>query len=517
MSKQKIAIYCRVSTEEQTSGFSLDSQQAILQEYALKKGYDIYDFYIDDGYSGKDFSRPEVQRLFRDIREEKFSAVLAWKVDRISRSNRDVLTLIDLELKPRDMKLLISTCDIDSSTTNGYMFISLLGTFAEYERTVIIERVQLGMTRRATEGHWCGGRILGYDSKEGSLLVNEEEKKTVEKIFELRASGLGYKSISSRLNELGYQTKNKNQFQINSVKTILSNSTYIGKMNWGNHRDWEAKRRKGKSNNPIHVEGQHEAIISQELWNKAQEVGKLQRSKASTSSSYKGEFILSGILRCPQCGAGTVMAKRKKRGEEGHHLYYMCQAYHSKGLTACRTNLIGKEIIEEQVIKVIKGILEKKDVVGQIIQKLNLERNNDTNDLVTQHSIQVSELNKLQKIKDGINQSLLNGKMNPEAYDEAMSAVIKQIGFTESTVHNLQLEIDKKSAKYQLSEEIVVEALNNFDLLFENAQNDEKKQLIRALIKNIEVEPDRKNLKSIIFWFSEDNALPQSDTRRTVS
>lgn len=326
MTKQRVAVYCRVSTEEQASGFSLESQEAILIEYAEKRGFEIYDVYIDDGYSGKDFNRPEIQRLMRDARQDKFDIVLAWKVDRISRSNRDVLTMIDLELRPRNMKLLISTCDIDSSTTIGYMFISLLGTFAEYERTVIIERVEMGMSKRASKGKWCGGKILGYKNVDGCLEIHQEEKRTVTQIFEMRAEGLGYKAIASRLNELGHTTKNNKAFQINTVKTILSNPTYIGKIRWGQHRQWAKKRRNGKSNNEITVDGIHEPIISQELWEKAVEVGKLQNNKAIAPSNYKGQFLLSGILRCPQCGAGTVMTKRKMRNGDGHHLYYMCQA-----------------------------------------------------------------------------------------------------------------------------------------------------------------------------------------------
>lgn len=517
MKKQKIAIYCRVSTEEQTSGFSLESQEAILVEYAKKKGYDVYDIYIDDGYSGKDFNRPEIQRLLRDIRQNKFDAVLAWKVDRISRSNRDVLTLIDLELHPHDMKLMISTCDIDSSTTNGYMFISLLGTFAEYERTVIIERVEMGMSKRASEGNWNGGKILGYDSVDGELIINEEEKGIVNKIFELRVTGLGYKSIASRLNEMGYKTKHDKQFQINTVKTILSNPTYIGKIRWGNHRQWEKRRRKGRSTNPIIVKGNHEAIISEEIWDRAEEIGKQQLSKASTTSSYKGQFLLSGILRCPECGAGTVMTKRKKRNGEGHHLYYMCQAYHSKGITACKTNLIDKEFAEEQVLNVIHGIMKKQDVVEQIIEKIEHERSHDTAELSVQHSVQLKELNRLQKRKEDFNQGLLSGTMQAEAYNEAIIAVNKKIEEAERTIHVIQVGLEKKSANYAINKELIIEAMQNFEVMFEIADNEEKKQLIRALVKRIEMEPDRKSLKSIVFWFSEDNALPLNDMRGTVS
>lgn len=517
MIKQRVAIYCRVSTEEQANGFSLESQEAILVEYAEKKGFEIYDIYIDDGYSGKDFNRPEIQRLLRDGRQDKFDVVLAWKVDRISRSNRDVLTMIDLELRPRNMKLLISTCDIDSSTTIGYMFISLLGTFAEYERTVIIERVEMGMSKRAADGNWCGGKILGYNTVDGCLEVHPEEKRTVTQIFEMRASGLGYKAIASRLNELGHTTKNNKVFQINTIKTILSNPTYIGKIRWGQHRQWEKKRRKGKSNSPIIVDGKHEAIISQELWEKAIEVGKLQSNKAVASSNYKGQFLLSGILRCPQCGSGTVMTKRKMRNGDGHHLYYMCQAYHSKGLTACRTNLVDKQLIEEQVLKVIHGVLNNQALVEQILNKAKSERSYDTSELNFQLSVQEKELERLNIRKSETNQSFISGDIEATAYNEITMALVQKIEDTERTIHNLNVEIEKKSSKYNITETMITDALQNFETAFERAGNEEKKQLIKALIKKIEVEPDRKRLKSIVFWFSEDDALPLNDTRRAVS
>jgi site-specific DNA recombinase len=200
----KAALYIMVSTEEQKKhGYSLRGQEEELKEYAKHKGYEVFDVYSDGGYSGKNFNRPEAQRMFRDMSNNKFDVIVVWKVDRISRSNKDVLGLIDDELKPRGMKLLVKTCDIDSSTTNGYMFISLLGTFAEYERAVIIERVTAGMEKVAREGEWNGGKVLGYDSEDKQLVINEEESKIVKEIYSMRAEGLGYKKIADNLNSKG--------------------------------------------------------------------------------------------------------------------------------------------------------------------------------------------------------------------------------------------------------------------------------------------------------------------------
>ena len=336
----RVVIYARVSTrEQQRTGFSLEGQEEELRDYAERKGYEVVDVYIDGGYSGKDFERPEIQRLFRDMENHKFDAVLVWKVDRISRKNRDVLMLIDNDLHPRNMKLLVSTCDIDSSTSNGHMFISLLGAFAEYERALIIDRVSSGMKKRAKSGKWNGGVILGYDNIDKRLVINSEESAIVKQIFELRARGLGYKSITNILNKEGKKPKKNNVFSITAIKTILENSTYIGELKWGTHRDWNEKRRSGKTT-PISAEGSHEAIIDEALWNRVQEVSRENRNASTNKKNIKSDFILSGILRCPSCGAGTVMSKSKKRDGSGYHFYYMCQNYHTKGIEVCRSNLI---------------------------------------------------------------------------------------------------------------------------------------------------------------------------------
>src|SRR5690625_930415 len=111
---EKVGIYIRVSTEEQNLGYSLDAQESMIKEFAKKKGYEVYDIYSDGGYSGKNFDRPEIQRLFNDVDNDKIDFILVWKVDRLSRNNTDVLSLIDNNLTPRNKKLIITSIDMDS-------------------------------------------------------------------------------------------------------------------------------------------------------------------------------------------------------------------------------------------------------------------------------------------------------------------------------------------------------------------------------------------------------------------
>ncbi|WP_245208070.1 recombinase family protein [Sediminibacillus dalangtanensis] len=335
------AIYTRVSTEEQKTGYSLDAQENTLKEYAKNKGYEIYDVYRDGGYSGKNFDRPEIQRLFKDLNKDRVDVILIWKVDRLSRNNTDVVNLIDNELTPNNKKLVVTSIEMDSSTPTGYMFISLLGTFARYERATIIDRVNSGMKQRAEQGYWNGGIILGYDSKNKKLVVNEEESKIVKEIFELRSIGKGYKVITNILNGKGLKTKKGKDFSIAGVKAVLHNHVYRGKLVWRKHAEWSTKRRKGKTD-PIIVQGHHEPIISEELWNKVQAVNEAQKKSFTTNRNFNGNLLLTGLLKCPKCGAGTVMSKAK--GRKGDYIYYyMCQAFHTKGKSVCSSNLIKKK------------------------------------------------------------------------------------------------------------------------------------------------------------------------------
>jgi site-specific DNA recombinase len=525
--KTRVVLYLRVSTEEQKrEGFSLAAQEEILRAYCESKGFEIICVYDDGGYSGKDFNRPQMQQLLRDLREDKFDIVLAVAVDRISRNNLDVLTFVEKELHPRGKKLVISTCDIDSSTETGKMFISLLGTFAEYERRLIISRVKKGMDKRASEGKWNGGMMLGYDSVKGKLVVNVEEAAIVREIFELQASGKGYRAIANSLNRKGKKTKgSKNKpsdsFSTAAIKTILQNEKYTGNLDWGKQRDWNSKRRSGKSE-PIRAAGEHEAIIDMELWNRVQAIMRSKRETVTHSANYTGEFLLSGILRCPVCGAGTVMSKRKKRNGSGHYLYYICQKFHSKGKTVCQANSITKDIVEAQVLKYIHTVLAEEQIIDCILERLKSKETQSIAQLEKDLNIQRTSLKKLLAKQKKQDSDYYDGEISASLYNRLSETLDVEISELKITVAYLEREIEKLQTNVIINKDIIIEALTNFENLFETASNEEKKALIRALIKEIHVEADRKSIKNIVFWFLEDdkitsNVLPLQGERRTLS
>lgn len=528
---KKAAIYARVSTEEQTKGYSLEGQVEQLKVYLERKGYTSIEVFVDDGYSGKNFDRPNIQRLIRNL--NRFDAIAVWKVDRLSRNNEQVLSLINNYLKPFDKKLLISTCDIDSSTANGYMFISLLGTFAEYERTQIIERVENGMQKRAEKGKWNGGKILGYDTIDGKLVINEHESNIVKEIFELRSLGHGYKSIVNHINTKGFKTKKGNPFGINSVKTILENPTYAGFIRWGKHRNWSEKRRSGKQDNIELVKGEHEAIIDRDLWKRVRNIAEEQKKYTRTTSNFEGEFVLSGILKCPQCGKGMVMSKTKK-SNNSYYLYYQCQNFHQRGLAACKSNLVVKEDIEKKVIQKIKGLINSPNIIEGVCQNIEEKRSEDILNYSKELEFMRKELkdkleeeaNLLLKARQAIKEK---NKQEEKNYNLMLQQTVGEREELEKRVEEYDIYIRNHSTSLNINKDLIMAALKDFDGLYEIADNKTRKVLMRSIIKKIELNPDRKTIKSITLWFEEGDTpppppsiffgdvLPVNDERRTVS
>lgn len=510
----KVAIYTRVSTEEQAKeGFSLKAQEEHLRSYANSKGFDIYDVYVDEGYSGKDYKRPEIQRLFKDLYDGKFKGVLVKTVDRISRKWSDVGKLVDDILIPNNCILLVSDNNLDTSSIGGNAFIQLLATFAQFERSMIVERVKTGMSKRAEMGYWNGGIVLGYNVVNKMLVVNHDEAQTVRKIFDLRTEGLGYKAIASLLNEEGYRTKKERLFSICTVKTILENEVYVGKCRWGRRRDWNTKRRKGQTDDYVLVEGKHEPIIPLEVWTKIQAVSNINKDAVSKNRNLHGDFILSGILRCPKCGAGTVMSKSKKRDGSGYHMYYMCQAYASKGKKACGTNLIIKEHIEGKVIQKVKEIIADTGIVEDVLERIEKENTQDTESILNSLQLIRRSLDKKKDHQAKVKKDYFNEKLSPEVYSELSKDLSEEIQALTENVGRLEKQAESRSAYVIITKETIIEALRNFNDLYEMATNQQRKELVRAIIKKIEVEPNRKDIKKVTFWFDFDDALLLSKTR----
>jgi site-specific DNA recombinase len=251
-----IALYCRVSTTEQAEhGYSVKEQEDRLKKYCDAVGLKNPKVYTDAGYSGAKLDRPALQALIRDVKAHKISKVLSYKLDRLSRSEKDTLTLIEDIFLSNDCDFVSITENFDTSTPLGRAMVGILAVFAQLEREQIKERMSMGREARAKQGKYAGSwrHPIGYDYIDGQLIVNDFEKMQIQEIFESYASGLGCKKIADQLNAKG-MTHKYGQWTESVVRSLLSRKTYIGYVRFGN--EW--------------FKGTHDPIISEDLFNRVQ-------------------------------------------------------------------------------------------------------------------------------------------------------------------------------------------------------------------------------------------------------
>lgn len=475
----KGVIYARVSTEEQAAeGFSIAAQKEALRDYAKMRNIEIVDEYIDEGRSGKSIDgRPQMQKLLKSAKDQNFDVVLIYKLDRLSRKTKDSLEIIET-LDQHNIQLMSYSENIDTSTPGGKMFYTVLSSIAEMERGTIIDRVKMGMTQRAKQGKWNGGVVFGYDNINKELIVNEAEAAIVKEIFELASRGYGYKKITGELNRKGYKTKRKKDFSIGTVKGILENPVYIGKIRFNQHVDWSEKRRRGKNSNPDIMDGSHTAIISIEHWEDVQRK-KQKRSFRPTQSNKP--FILLKLLRCPVCGYGMVSGT-----SNGKYRFYQCGQNKAKGATVCKAYSINADVAEKQVLDELKRTIEEPYFINKLVANLNDKRIHAEQPLVDEQKRLYTSKTKIEKQMDNIVNELMD---TPELQDVFKKKLL-ELKETLLTINERiqRIEEELKSIDTQpIDTESLRNLLTHFDSIISRASAIEIKQLLSLFIKDIQI------------------------------
>lgn len=279
----RAALYIRVSTLEQAQeGYSVGEQKERLIAYCKAKDWIIADIYVDGGYTGSNLNRPGIQKLISET--DKFDLVLVYKLDRLSRSQRDTLYLIEEVFRPKGVDFISMQESFDTSTPFGKAMIGLLAVFAQLEREQIKERTWMGRVARAKTGlHHGGGHIpIGYEYEDGHLVINPYEAEQVRKIYEWYLAGDSLKTITDKLQEVGYTNKYSSYSSWTSVRNILGNETYTGRLHFGD----------------VIVDNAHEPIISKEQFDAAQVLrGKRQEQYGGQAFQSKHLLARPHLLR----------------------------------------------------------------------------------------------------------------------------------------------------------------------------------------------------------------------------
>jgi len=466
----KTAVYVRVSTEEQAKeGYSIRGQIDKLKSYIQIKDWEFYKVYADEGLSGKNIDeRPALGELINDIKNGKVNNVLVYKIDRLTRSIRDLITLNDI-FQEYNCGFNSIMENIDTRTASGRMFLKLLGIFAEFERENLIERITLACEKKVKEGYSLTYFIqsYGYYRNKGEKVqqINQEEAKIVKEIFEMYVNGnLTYNAIARNLNNREIKTKKGTTWNDSSIRNILQNPTYIGKVRYSlkdEKRYFEA-------------EGKHQPIIDEELFYQAQnKIGKIKRK--SRTKRPKEDHYFSGTLYCGLCGEKLQthgMYTKNKNGEVDVNAGYRCPNV-NKGL--CNTSRFAQIKLELAFQEYINDIVDINNPDEIITAEENKQE--QINNLLKEEY--ENALLKLDKREKDVMKLYINERINFEEYEE-MTKLLKQ----EKNTYQAQLtKIPGKS-----NEEIklaISDIITNFKENWLLLNNMEKQQFVQSYIDKI--------------------------------
>ncbi len=514
MSK-RVAIYCRVSTVEQAEeGYSLDEQRRRCIEYCEKEGHEVFKVYEDRGISGKNISgRPGLKDLLKDSNDKKFDLVVVWKLNRVSRRLIDILNIVDT-LDKNSIAFRSLTESFETETPAGKLQLNIMGAIGEFERGTIAENVKMGMMARAREGKWNGGKVLGYDvveipsegkkRKETKLVINEKEAMTVRRIFELYSEGYGYKATVNRVNKEGHKSKRGNAFSTTSIKEILKNPVYVGKIRYNVRQDWNEKRRKNINPNPILVDGEHEAIIDNKTWEKVQIILK-DRSKTH-NRVYDSEFPLSGLLKCPVCGASMTISRsyhKRKDGTKKVAEYYACGNWKNKGTAVCNSNSIRAKVADEVVINKLIETINNELLLKKVINNINKNKSSKLKPKLDEMNVVNKEIDRLSSKKSSSIELFEDGILSKSELAERVKKLNEEIDTLKFRLDELKQDVMLAEGE-PISFELVNQVIKKFGEVFKGSSTrQQRKQLLNLLMSKITIDKSR-NIDSIELQINED-------------
>lgn len=510
---KRVALYVRVSTTEQAEeGYSIAEQERLLTEWCERNGYIVYEVYADRGISGKSIKkRPALIKLLEDAQNKLFDVVLVWKTNCLARNILDLLKIVEV-FEQNYISFRSYTENHETETSQGKLQFHMLAAIAEFERNTISENVKMGMLARAREGKWNGGRVLGYDlvdistptdkRKHTKLVINEKEAKIVKRIFALYIAGNGYKAIANRVNKEGYRGKKGNPFSISTIKTILENPVYVGMIRYNVRRNWTDKRRGDRNPNPILQQGEHEPIISQLDWEKAQHILKERSNKPNRV--HGGTFPFTGVMKCPQCGAGMVVMRTVNKLKDGTRKtleYYACGAWKNKGTSVCRSNTIRADKAEAYIFERLQELATNKQLIKEVADCVNNKRSHRDEPLQQEYQALLQELEQARRKKEKAMELYEEDIIAKADLQERLVKVNEQIEQLELRLQPIKLQLQSLKV-HTINEDTIQEVMANFHKVFKQAiTQEQQKHLVTLIIKEITLN-EKREVDSIQIQFN---------------
>ena len=447
---EEVALYVRVSTEEQAiNGDSLRTQREELTRYAINNGFHIYGIYEDDGFSATNLKRPALQRLLKDVEQNKINRILITKLDRLSRGVRNYYKVLDV-LDEHEVFWQTIFEKYDSSTANGRLHINIMLSVAENESAQTSERIKSVFKTKVENKEVIAGKIpIGLKKENKKLVIDEDKKQVILDAFRF------YKETTS-----AYQTFQKldlkyPELQLNYMRTyrILTNKLYIG----------IKETRYGD------VENFCPSLIDTTTFENTQRL--LQKNARKKSANNSDGYLFQGMLKCAECGY-TLGGKFYSKNVESSRYYYICKRHHSSLKCSCGKNF-NEQKIEQKLLQEFK--IQLKKYISDYEYKQHNFKKMDMSKEIT------SLENKLNKLKDLYIRDLIRIEDYEKDYKEYVSqleVLYKEQEKIETNIPDNNLEILKSFLK------------QDFSLIYNKLSRIEKRRIWLSVIDYITLDKD---------------------------
>lgn len=480
--KKNVALYVRVSSERQANEahYSIPEQIDRLKSYCKAKEWNVYKIYTDGGQSGAYLDRPALNELVKDATLKKYNMVLVYKLDRLSRRQKDTLHLIEDVFMENDIDFTSVVENLDTSTPTGRAFIGLLSVFAQLEREQIQERMKMGKAGRAKKGKYhAGGTIpIGYNYENGNLIINEYEAMQVRLVFDLRSQGYDIRAIERYMQEHGYKHKGNNNIESsndwysNTIRRVLKNKVYLGLIK---HHD-------------EYFQGEHEPIIDEDLFYQLQPELEANSLKYSHNDG-KYKSLLGGIIYCEKCGAkyayNTNSVRHPERCEKTG--YYGCYS-RSKRVKKmvvdpnCKNKNWRSKELDESVVNEIKRLKFEEGALRSIRTTKIVDTHDQTEQIkkrLSQIDAQISKLMDLYTL----------GSIDLDIIQSKISPLTTEKGNLENTLHELLAD-----QKPNMDDDTVMSLVDSFLEKTKNGTLDERRDILAILIDRIDLNESEVNI-----------------------
>lgn len=482
----RVAIYVRVSTNMQAEeGYSLDAQFDRCKAYCVSQGWDVVEAYIEEGESAKDLNRPQLQRLLSDAESGLFDVVLVYKLDRLTRSVRDLHSLLDT-FEKYGVKFRSATEIYDTTTAMGKLFITIVAALAEWERGNLAERVRFGMEQLVRDGKWPGGPVpFGYTWDGTTMHLVQEEAQILRELRKFYMAGDGFGATSKAMNLMGY-TRRGYPFSAQAIWYILDNPIYAGKLRYGEKKKngKYATRKKEEMVDVIWADSGFPTIFT---WEEYEEHTARMKRRQFYGHSKKHEYWFSGVIRCARCnGAMIGRPYRNKRVDgsvpQGIVNYICANRSQQRG---CTMPLLRQSVATDLIMKYIRNVtpvaIDELSAAAEGFEQVAVDLDTELEQLRKELKNIGERRKKWQYMfaEELMNETDFRARKREE--DEKESFLLSRI--EESKANEVGVNSEFAQALYDLPD------------YFENLTDAMKKETMQTIFESITVECDVRNGK----------------------